>query len=259
MTSTRPEAALDEIAEGIYRISIFVPDIAPPAGFTFNQFLVDGEEPLLFHTGPKAMFPLVVEAVGKVRRPEQLRWISFGHYEADECGSMNLWLDLAPRSQVAANELACMLSLADQAARPPHAMGDGDVLDLGSKRLRVIATPHVPHNWEAQLLYEEATGTLLCGDLFAHLGNGPAIVETDLVEAAMVMDDAMHQSSLSAHNGATIRRLADLEPTTLGVMHGSSFRGDGGSALRQLADEFDVRVRAAFEAGLPVGIGSTGT
>ena len=256
MTDAHFQAALDEIADGIYRISIHVPEIGPPDGFTFNQFLVDADEPLLFHTGPKAMFPLVVEAVAKVRRPEELRWISFGHYEADECGSMNLWLDVAPHSQVAANEMACMLSLADQAARAPHVMADGDVLDLGGKRLRLVATPHVPHNWESQMLLEETTSTMLCGDLFSHFGNGSALVEHDLVGPAMALEDAMHQSSLSAHCGATIRRLADLAPTTLATMHGRSFRGDGGAALRALADEYDVRVREVLHDGLVVTTGA---
>lgn len=251
MDSATQEASFDEIADGIYRISVHAPDVGP-GGFTFNQFLVDADEPLLFHTGPKAMFPLVVEAVGRLRRPEQLRWITFGHYEADECGSMNLWLDLAPRSEVAANEWACTLSLFDQTARPPRVVADGEVLELGGKRVRVVTTPHVPHNWEAQLLFEETTKTLLCGDLFAHFGAGPAVVETDLLGPAMAMEDAVHQSSLSAHTGATIRRLADLAPTTLGVMHGSSFRGDGGGALRQLANEFDQRVRDTLESGRPV-------
>jgi flavorubredoxin len=250
MTDAHPQAALDEIAEDIYRVSVHVPDIGPPAGFTFNQFLVDGDEPLLFHTGPKAMFPLVVEAVAKVRRPEELRWISFGHYESDECGAMNLWLEVAPHSQVAANEWACMLSLADQAARPPRVMSDGDVLDLGGRRLRLITTPHVPHNWESQMLYEETTGTMLCGDLFSHFGNGKALVETDIIGPAIELEDAVHQSSLSAHCGATIRRLAELEPTTLALMHGGSFCGDGGAALRELADEYDRRVREVLDAGL---------
>ena len=255
MTDTHIQAACDEIADGIYRIAIHVPEIGPPDGFSFNQFLVDADEPLLFHTGPKAMFPLVVEAVAKVRRPEELRWISFGHYEADECGSMNMWLDVAPHSEVAASELACMLSLADQAARPPRVMADGDVLDLGGKRLRLVATPHVLHNWESQMLFEETTSTLLCGDLFSHFGNGSALVEQDIVGPAMAMEDAMHQSSLSPHSGATIRRLADLAPTTLATMHGRSFRGDGGTALRQLADEYDVRVRKVLDEGLAAGSG----
>jgi len=246
MTLDQQAAAVDEIADGVFRISIHVPDVAPPAGFTFNQFLIDAEQPLLFHTGPKAMFPLVVEAVAKVRRPDQLRWITFGHYEADECGAMNLWLDLAPRSVVAANEWACTLSLFDQTARPPQVVADGEVLDLGGKRVRVVTTPHVPHNWEAQLLFEETTRTLLCGDLFAHFGNGPAVVETDMVGPAMQMEDTVHQSSLSAHLGGTIRGLADLKPTTLGVMHGSSYAGDGAGALRLLADAYDERVRATM-------------
>lgn len=243
-------AAFDEIADGIYRISVHVPDIGPPAGFTFNQFLVDADQPLLFHTGPKAMFPLVVEAVARVTRPEQLRWISFGHYESDECGSMNLWLDVAPHSQVAANEWACMLSVADQAARPPRVMSDGEVLDLGGKRLRLLTTPHVPHNWESQMLFEETTGTLLCGDLFSHFGNGRALVEDDIVGPATEFEDAVHQSSLSAHSGTIIRALADLAPTTLAIMHGRSFRGEGGAALRQMADEYDRRVRDVLDKGL---------
>jgi flavorubredoxin len=250
MTDPHFQAAFDEIADSIYRVSVHVPEIGPPAGFTFNQFLVDADEPLLFHTGPKAMFPLVVEAVAKVRRPEELRWISFGHYESDECGSMNLWLDVAPHSQVAANEWACMLSLADQAARAPRVMADGEVLDLGGKRLRLLTTPHVPHNWESQMLFEETTRTLLCGDLFSHFGNGSALVEDDIVGPAIELEDAVHQSSLSAHSGAVIRRLADLEPTTLAIMHGRSFRGDGGAALRLLADEYDRRVRRVLDEGL---------
>lgn len=258
MTDATFQASCDEIADGIYRISVHVPEIGPPAGFTFNQFLVDADEPLLFHTGPKAMFPLVVEAVAKVRRPEELRWISFGHYESDECGSMNLWLDVAPHSQVAANEWACMLSIADQAARAPRVLQDGELLDLGGKRLRLLATPHVPHNWESQLLFEETTGTLLCGDLFSHFGNGSALVETDIVGPAIEMEDAVHQSSLSANSGATIRRLAELEPTTLALMHGQSFRGDGGAALRHLADEYDRRVRAALEDGLTLAASGAG-
>ncbi|MEO7837279.1 MAG: MBL fold metallo-hydrolase [Acidimicrobiales bacterium] len=250
MVDERIQAAFDEIADGIYRISVHVPEIGPPAGFTFNQFLVDADEPLLFHTGPKAMFPLVVEAVAQVRRPDELRWISFGHYESDECGSMNLWLDMAPHSQVAANEWACMLSIADQAARPPRTMIDGEILDLGGKRLRLLSTPHVPHNWESQMLFEETTGTLLCGDLFSHFGGGRALVEDDIVGPAIEFEDAVHQSSLSATSGATIRRLADLEPTTLAIMHGRSFRGDGSAALRQIADEYDRRVREALDEGL---------
>src|SRR5579872_6798653 len=139
------DTKVDEIADGIYRLSTWVSDIAPPAGFTFNQFLVQAEEPLLFHTGPRAMFPLVSEAVGGILPVEQLRWITFGHVEADECGSMNQWLAAAPEAQVAHGAIGCLVSLNDLADRPPRVLADGEVLDLGAKRVRWIDTPHVPH------------------------------------------------------------------------------------------------------------------
>ena len=164
------ETKLDEIADGIYRLSTCVPEVHPPAGFTFNQFLIAADEPLLFHTGPRGMFPLVAEAVAKVVAVESVRWITFGHVEADECGSMNMWLTAAPQSQVAHGALGCMVSLNDMCDRPPRGLVDGEVIDLGGKRVRHIDTPHVPHGWEARVLFEETTGTLLCGDLFSHLG-----------------------------------------------------------------------------------------
>ncbi len=155
-----------EIADGIYRFSTLIPDVSPD-GFTFNQFLIAGDEPLLFHTGPRGMFPLVAEALADVIPIESLRWITFGHVEADECGSMNMWLTAAPYSQVAHGALGCDVSLNDMCDRPPRALAEGEVIDLGGKRVRQISTPHVPHGWEAQVLFEETTGTLLCGDLFS--------------------------------------------------------------------------------------------
>ncbi|MGR7027656.1 MBL fold metallo-hydrolase [Geodermatophilus sp. URMC 62] len=174
-----------EIADGIYRISTSVPDVAPPAGFTFNQFLVDADEPLLFHAGHRRMFPLIAEAVTRVRPVEDLRWITFGHVEADECGAMNAWLAAAPHAEVAHGVLGCQVSLDDMCDRPPRPLADGEVIDLGGKRVRHLDTPHVPHGWEARVLYEETTGTLLCGDLFTHMGDGPALVETDVVGPAI--------------------------------------------------------------------------
>lgn len=235
------ETSLDEIAEGIFRISTWVPDVAPPAGFTFNQFLVVADQPLLFHTGLRGLFPLVSEAVGRVLPVERLRWITFGHVEADECGSMNDWLAAAPGAEVAHGIVGCLVSLNDMAERPPRALADGEVLDLGGKRVRHLDTPHVPHAWEARVLYEETTGTLLCGDLFTHFGHGPAITTGDIVEPAMAAEAAFRASSLAPDTAATIRRLADLEPTTLALMHGSSFGGDGAAALRDLADAYKTR------------------
>jgi flavorubredoxin len=227
---------VDEIADGIYRLSTWVPDVAPPAGFTFNQFLVNAEEPLLFHTGPRAMFPLVSEAVASIVPVERLRWITFGHVESDECGSMNQWLAAAPGAQVASSMIGCMVQLNDLADRPPRALADGEVVDLGGKRVRHIDTPHVPHGWEAGVLYEETTGTLLCGDLFTHLGNGSALTSDDIIEPAMAAEEIFRASSLAPSTAATIRGLGDLAPSTLALMHGSSFNGDCTKALYGLAD-----------------------
>jgi flavorubredoxin len=230
---------VDEIASGIYRLSTWVPDIAPPAGFSFNQFLVDAEEPLLFHTGPRAMFPLVSEAVARITPVDRVRWIAFGHVEADEFGSMNEWLAAAPQSEVAHGALGCMVSLNDLADRPPRALADGEVIDLGGKRVRHIDTPHVPHGWEARVLYEETTGTLLCGDLFTHVGNGPALTTDDIVGPAMDAEAIFRATSLAPDTATVMRRLGDLAPNTLALMHGSSYNGDGGKALYDLADEYE--------------------
>jgi flavorubredoxin len=235
------ETKVDEIADGIFRLSTWVAEIAPPAGFTFNQFLVNADQPLLFHTGPRAMFPLVSEAVSRIIPIERLRWITFGHIESDECGSMNQWLAAAPEAEVAHGAVGCMVQLNDLADRPPRPLGDGEVLDLGDKRILHLDTPHVPHAWEAQVLYEETTGTLMCGDLFAHVGNGPAITTEDLVERAMEGEAMFRSSSLAPDTAIVLGRLADLKPQTLALMHGSSFSGDGESALRNLANEYDER------------------
>src|SRR5215203_6144577 len=197
---------IDEVADGIYRLSTFVPEIAPPAGFTFNQFLVLGDEPLLFHTGLRRMFPLVRDAVARVLPPERLRWIAFGHYEADECGAMNEWLAAAPRAQVAHGMTGCLVSLNDMADRPPRVLANGEVIDIGGKRIRYIDTPHVPHGWDAGVIYEETSRTLFCGDLFTHLGNGPAITENEVVSVAMAGTDATYSTSLGPTTAPTIRR-----------------------------------------------------
>jgi flavorubredoxin len=247
------ETRINEIASGIYRLSTFVPDIAPPAGFTFNQFLILGDAPLLFHTGLRQMFPLVRSAISRLIPPERLRWIAFGHYEADECGAMNEWLAVAPQAEVAHGQTGCLVSLNDMADRTPRVLRDGETIDLGKgKRVRYLDTPHIPHGWEAGVLYEETTGTLLCGDLFTQLGDGAALTESDIVGPAIAAEDMFQYSSLNPGMGTTIRRLAKLAPHTLALMHGPSFAGDSATALSALADNYDRRIRTALvDAKIP--------
>jgi flavorubredoxin len=233
---------LSEIADGIYRLSTFVPDVEPPAGFTFNQFLILGDEPLLFHTGLRKMFALTCDALSRVMPPEKLRWISFGHVEADECGAMNEWLAVSPRSQVAHGQTGCSVSIDDMADRAPRELQNGEVIELGrGKRVRYLDTPHTPHGWDAGVIFEESTKTLLCGDLFTQLGRGPALTDGDIVGPAIAAEDLFRYSSRNPLMGATIRALAGLAPRTLALMHGPSFSGDGAAALRALADDYDRR------------------
>ena len=238
------ETRVDEIATGIYRLSTFVPDIGP-TGFTFNQFLVDDEQPLLFHTGPRAMFPLVSAAIATVTPVEGLRWITFGHLEADESGAMNEFLAVAPHAQVAHGALGCMVSYNDLCDRPPFPLADGQVIELGSHRVRHVDTPHVPHGWDARVLHEETTGTLFCGDLFSQVGDGAALTSDDIVEGASFAEDIFGATCLTPQTAPTMRSLADLAPTTLAVMHGSSYSGDGAAALEALAANYDARLDAA--------------
>jgi len=240
------ETRIDEIAAGIYRLSTFVPQVAAPAGFTFNQFLLMAEQPLLFHCGHRRMFPQIAEAVARLLPPEKLRFLSFGHVEADECGAMNQWLAAAPSAEVTHGATASRVSLEDMADRAPRLLADGEVIDLGGKRVRYLDTPHVPHGWEAGVLYEETTGTLLCGDLFSHAGNPDSLTTADIVGPAMQAEALFGYSCLTPTTGAVIRKLSALSPRTLAVMHGSSFTGDCASALTALAGFYDQRVRAAL-------------
>ena len=230
--------SVDEIAPGIYRLSTLVSEIGPD-GFTFNQFLLDDDEPLLFHTGHRSMFPSIRDAIERVMPVERLRWIAFGHVESDECGAMNELLAVAPHAQVAHGGLGCMVSINEMADRPPRPLADGEIIELGAKRVRHVDTPHVPHGWDARVLYEETTGTLLCGDLFTHLGNGPALTTDDIVEPAMEAESMFRSTSLAPDTAAVMRRLGDFSPHTLALMHGSSFTGDCAKALDDLAAAYE--------------------
>ncbi len=232
---------ISEIGEGIYRLSTCVPEAAP-GGFTFNQFLIYADEPLLFHTGPRRMFPLVSEAVARIIPLGRLRWIAFGHVEADECGAMNDFLAAAPHAEVAHGALGCMVSLDDLCDRPPRKLANGEVMDLGGKRVRHIDTPLVPHNGESRMLFEETTGTLFCGDLFTHTGDGPALTEGDIVGPALAAEELFHYSALSPATAPVFRELAAVEPQAMALMHGSSTRTRCGESLVRLADAYEQMV-----------------
>lgn len=236
-------AQVDEIGPGVYRLSVFAPQVGP-TGFTFNSFLVDGDAPLLFHAGQRRMFPEYLEAVRTIRPVEDLRAIAFGHVEADECGAMNLWLEQAPSAVVMHGRVGCDVSVEDLAIRAPRPLDDGDVIDLG-RRYRYLATPHVPHGWDAGVLFDEGSGTLFCGDLFTSLGPGPALTEGDILGPAIDAEQAFHSTSIGPYTAPTLRRLAALKPTTLAIMHGPSFRGDGEAALLGLADFYAAEVAQA--------------
>ena len=234
------ETRVTEVADGVHQLSTFV---GAPVGF--NQYLIAADQPLLFHTGMREMFPLVSAGVAKVFPVNTLRWISFGHVEADECGSMNDWLAIAPHATVAQGEIGCMVSIADLADRPPQALADGEELDIGGHIVQWFDTPHVPHAWEAGVLYDTTTETLFCGDLFAQFGEYEALSSDDIVgPAVQAEDDVPGSLSLHPSSGTTVRRLAALDIKILALMHGPAFTGDCRSALLHLADDFDRRIAA---------------
>src|ERR1019366_7730447 len=238
------ETTVDEIAERIYRMSTFVPNIGP-TGFTFNQFLIDADEPTIFHTGPRRMFPAVSAAIASLMPVDRLRWIMFGHLEADECGAMNLFLEAAPDAQVAHTAIGCMVSIDDLADRPPVALAPDGSMDIGGRLIRSIDTPHVPHGWDAHVLWEEHTGTLFCGDLLTQVGDGPALPGDNILAAAILAEDMFGASCLTPQSAPTIRGLAALEPVTLAIMHGASYNGEASKALLALADDFEHRLAQA--------------
>ena len=235
------DTKVDEVGDGVYRLSTWL----EPAGLVFNQYLLDADEPLLFHTGQRALFADVSAAVESVMPLDRLRWIAFGHLESDECGAMNEFLAAAPEAQVVGTHLANIVSLFDLCDRPPHSMGDGEVLDLGGKQVRMLETPHVPHGWDAHLLYEEATQTLLCGDLFTATGESPAATDADIVGPAIAAEDLFGATCLTPATAPTIAGLADLGADTLALMHGPAFTGDCAGALRGLADDYARRLGGA--------------
>jgi flavorubredoxin len=226
-----------EIANKIYRLSTFVPQVGP-SGFTFNQFLIDADEPLLFHYGQRSLFPLVSEAVKSVIPLDKLRWTTCSHVEADESGALNQWLAAAPNATPAHGQVGCNIWLTDMADRKPRVLKNDETIDLGGKKVRWLDTPHVPHNWDAGLIYEETTGTLFSSDLFTQFGACPATTTSDVVAPAIATDKAVPFMPSTPMAAPTIRRLAALAPKTIALMHGPTFEGDGAAALTALADYY---------------------
>jgi flavorubredoxin len=236
ITNAASGTNLHEIAPGIYRINTPIDIPGGPGGFNFNQYLVADDEPLLFHTGPRRMFPLVAEAIGKVLPLEKLRYVAFSHVEADECGSLNELLAAAPRAVPVASQVAVMVSLNDLADRAPRALADGEVLRLGRHSLKWLDAPHVPHGWENGFMMELETKTMLCGDLFTQGGKGEvALTESDILGPSEAFRAPMDYFAHSPQTAATLERLARENPATLACMHGSAWRGDGASLIRALS------------------------
>jgi flavorubredoxin len=234
------ETRVAEVGDGIYQLMTYLPEM----DFAVNQYLLTGDEPLLFHTGMRGLFPGVSAAVARVMRVGSLRWIGFGHVEADECGSMNEWLGVAPDATVVQGAIGCMVSIGDMADRVPRPLAPGEKLDLGGHCVEWIDTPHVPHAWEAGVLFDHTTRTLLCGDLFSQYGNYSSATTDDIVAPAIAAEDSFPSMSLHPASGSLIRSLAELDVAALALMHGPVFTGDCRDALSALADDADRRVAA---------------
>jgi flavorubredoxin len=226
-----------EIAAGVYRISTFHPEF----GIQFNQFLIADDEPFLMHTGMKKMFSATLDGVSSVIDPAKLRWIGFSHFESDECGALNEWLKIAPLAQAVCSIVGAVVMVNDFADRPPRALADNEVLQIGRRRLQFLSTPHVPHCWDAGLFFETTDRTLLCSDLFFHPGDPEPLTESDVLGRAResilqnLTGPMANDMPYTAYTDATLRRLADLNSQTLALMHGSSFKGNGRQQIHELA------------------------
>ncbi len=237
----KPEAKVTEIAPDLYRLSVYAPDF----DLQFNHFLVVDDEPMLYHAGLKGMFPVLQEAMAKVLDPSRLRWIGFSHFESDECGALNEWLAVAPSAQPVCSDLGAMVSVNDFSTRPATGLADGEELVTGEYRFRVCRTPHLPHGWDASVMFEETQGTLLCSDLFHQAGDVEPLTTSDVVGRSVQAMKAYQGGVLADYSpythytGRLFDKLSNLNPKRLAIMHGSSFEGDGARALNELAVAFE--------------------
>ncbi len=236
ITNSQSGTNVHEVADGIYRINTPVTLPGGVGQFSFNQYLVLDDEPLLFHTGLRALFPVVSEAVRALMPIEKLRYVAFSHFESDECGTLNQFLAVAPRAEPVCGQVAAMVSVNDYADRAPRAMADGEELSLGRHRLRWFDTPHMPHGWECGLMMDMTTRTFLCGDLFTQGGAGEvALTESDILGPSEAFRAPMDYFAHAPNTGEILERLAREQPVTMACMHGSAWKGDGAGLLRELA------------------------
>lgn len=237
---------VDEVAAKIYRIS--TPLDVIPGGLTFNSYLIADDQPMLFHTGYRKIFPNTVEAIRKVVPAEKLRWIGGSHFEGDEYGALNEFLIAAPEATPFGSQVGVMTSLNDYASRPARGFADGEEFSIGSRKMKWLSTPHVPHGWDCGILFDASTKTLLCGDLFTQPGtNMPAVTESEVLTASEGMRGMMDYYAHATSTSALLERLASLQPAMLACQHGSAYRGDGAALLRQLSAT--IEQGAAKQAG----------
>ena len=236
LTNRETGTNIQEISQGIYRINTPV-ELPGGTGFSFNQYLIVDEQPTLFHTGPRKLFAPVRQAIAAVMPVEKLRHVGLSHFEADECGSLNEFLALAPQASPLCGQVAAMVSVNDVADRPATALADGEMLVLGSHTMKWFDTPHVPHGWECGMMMDVSTRTFFCGDLFTQPGSGEeALTRNDILGPSEAFRGAMDYYAHGRNTGAILARLAAEKPTTLACMHGSAWSGDGAALLRQLAE-----------------------
>lgn len=231
-----PTTRIESIADDLYRINTAFPPDAVPGGFTFNQYLLIDDRPLLFHTGSRGLFPAVSTAIEQIIPVSSLRYISFCHFEADECGALNEFLTAAPDAQVLCGQIAAMTSIEDIAVRRPRVLANDEEVSLGRHTVQWLDAPHVPHGWDNGFMFEKTTGILFCGDLFTQGGSEHELLADDILQSSEQMRSAMDYFAHGANTRPVLERLAALEPRLLACMHGSAYRGDGGALLRQLAD-----------------------